>query len=175
MTHQSRPASAGRGSPPAGVSSHDPRDSGRRPSVAVPQLVRSPKRRPRPPRRRSTAIGFARPSPSGASASPNARPISLLPVRRLSPMAQGGTSALTTAQPGTAPRGTATSGRRRDSNPSSCRKCSTSSGTSSGWNDWPHSPRHPRRPRHERRTAEWEKRKNLRKRAGSAPSPVPSG
>ena len=53
-------------------------------------------------------------------------------------------------QLGTAPRGTATSGLRRDPNPSSCRRCFASSGTSSGWNDWPHSPRHPRRPQHER-------------------------
>jgi hypothetical protein len=53
-------------------------------------------------------------------------------------------------QLGTAPRGTATSGLRRDPNPSSCRRCFASSGTSNGWNDWPHSPRHPRRPQHER-------------------------
>ena len=38
-------------------------------------------------------------------------------------------------QLGTAPRGTATSGLRRDSNPSSCRRCFASSGTSNGWND----------------------------------------
>ena len=61
-------------------------------------------------------------------------------------------------QLGTAPRGTATSGLRRDPNPSSCRRCFASSGTSNGWNDWPHSPRHPRRPQHERSsTAEREK------------------
>ena len=38
-------------------------------------------------------------------------------------------------QLGTAPRGTATSGLRRDPNPSSCPRCYASSGTSSGWND----------------------------------------
>ena len=51
---------------------------------------------------------------------------------------------------GTAPHGTATSGLRRDPNPSSCRRYFASSGTSNGWNDWPHSRRHPRRPQHER-------------------------
>ena len=53
-------------------------------------------------------------------------------------------------QLGTAPRGTATSGLRRDPNPSSCRRCFASSGTSNGWNDCPHSRRHPRGPQHER-------------------------
>ena len=69
-------------------------------------------------------------------------------------------------QLGTAPRGTATSGLRRDPNPSSCRRCFASSGTSNGWNDWPHSPRHRRRPRHERSsTAEREQWRGVRKHA----------
>ena len=69
-------------------------------------------------------------------------------------------------QLGTAPRGTATSGLRRDPNPSSCPRCYASSGTSSGWNDWPHSPRHRRRPRHERSsTAEREQWRGVRKHA----------
>jgi hypothetical protein len=61
-------------------------------------------------------------------------------------MAKGGISAWTTAQPGTAPHGIAASGLQRNSNPSSCRRCSASSGTSSGWNNWL---RH-RCPQHER-------------------------
>ena len=45
-------------------------------------------------------------------------------------------------------------GTASNSNPSSCRRCFASSGTSSGWNDWPHFPRHPTRPLHEHGTAE---------------------
>ena len=79
-------------------------------------------------------------------------------------------------QLGTAPRGTATSGLRRDPNPSSCRRCFASSGTSSGWNDWPHSPRHPRRPRHERSsTAEREKWNGVRKQPGLRTVACPLG
>jgi hypothetical protein len=69
----------------------------------------------------------------------------LQPVRELSPTARGGTSALTIAQPGIAPHGTAMSGLRRGSNPSSCQRCSASSGKSSVWNVWPRCPRHRRR------------------------------
>ena len=47
-------------------------------------------------------------------------------IRELSATLVGGTLA---------PRGTATSGLRRNSKLNSCRRCSVSSGTSSDWND----------------------------------------
>jgi hypothetical protein len=161
VTDPPRPASAGRVHRQHGYPAMTHFTPGGGPPAALPTLVSRPEapaatRAPSLDRNRlREAIAVRR-----QRASPNAKPISLLPVRRLSPTAQGGTSALTTAQPGTAPRGTATSGWRRGSNPSSCPSCSASSGTSSGWNDWPHSARHPRRPQRQRlhgRTGEMER------------------